>query len=273
MSSYTSRTREPLQLIPGLRAASLAFILFASSVGCPVFGEKNAVEIRVPNSIEKGALKKGVAADADSFMHVFQITTASDGIISRINIPSNADLQNPFDIKISRQGVQVTIERYGGRSVDTIHWTNGNLTVVGPHFTRKSKTPMGVSINKSKSVIYESSELILRSDLKGGPQESFKKKPSDFSAFRLEERTLFVDYQRQGNVDFKIVFEKRPEELLATYYYPVGENDYLEYSPPIQIRGNSLHFPDTRINVINYFILRAADELLAAVMFPSLFAG
>jgi hypothetical protein len=102
--------------------------------------------------------------------------------------------------------------------------------------------------------------------------EQFLKKPSNYLGFRYIDNILYVDYRFKNNLQFKYTYKKSKDKILATYYYHIEGEDFSKFSPEIEIKDNSkIHSDNVVINVINYFILKASDDLLEEVLFPLIF--
>jgi hypothetical protein len=241
-------------------------LLFAGLFACqPLVSQ--VVTVRIGNSIYKARLKDGVK-NKSAYMNVFNVAIGEDGIITKVGLAGEADVLDPFKIVLTRKGDAIVIKRSAG-SVHEIRWSGNALELRGPLFVGLSNKALKVSVAGKKDEIYASPELVLQSK-DGELNEIFRKKPSDFFAFRYSNSVLFVDYRMNNNTQFKLEYKNEKGKNLAKYFAAFDE-DFLEYSPPIEISGARLCSNSTLVNVINYFILKASDNVLEEALFPLLF--
>jgi hypothetical protein len=264
--SPTSGVRRNGTAGPLLVGLAVALI---SLCAVPVPGQEKTIEVKVGDEVFGGGLKTGV--NPNGYMHVYRLRTSADGVLSSVELLTRDDLQYLDEPVVRRDGPMVTISPGGGEWRNGIRQTPDRLKVVGPVFTRESREWMDVLIQPRPGVIYESAEVTLYSSSRDGLREEFKKKPSRFFALSYTEHVVIVDYLRAKNVNFKYVFREQPGVILATFCRPFIGDRFLEYSPPIEIRGERLHATDMQTNVTNYFILQAVNRLLSEVLFPSIF--
>lgn len=242
----------------------IVYILLAI-LSAPVFSQGKEIEVRIGTSIWP--------SDQNINLHVVRIETGSDGIIQSIKqaLPSgDVDLAT---IKRTSDG-SIVITRPSDDPC-TIKVEGSALYLSGPYLVDAKLSPLKVAILPEKDVIYDSRVSELKQVASNTLVEKLKNVPNNASGYRLYGNTLFVDYKYTNNVQWKYEFVKRGDVTYATYFYHMGpglsDDDFNEYSPPIEIRGPRLFRHDIAVNVINHFILVATETILPDVLFRSNF--
>ena len=218
-----------------------------------IFAQEKKIEIQVG---EYGKISLG---DGDKIF-TYNLTTDEKGIINNITAIGDPD----FNKKIVREGNRITIQE--GFSINDIKWEGNNVYIKGNRIYSKDNDYRKVIVNPKPGVIYEHEALRLEKLSKKSLEEIFKIENTDFSAYLYKNNTLYDQYKRKGNLDYKYIFNNRGDNRISITYYYYGD----EHSPDIEIKGDSLYSENMVINIINNYILLGVG-ILQPYLFPLLF--
>src|SRR5574344_1189292 len=191
------------------------------------------------------------------------ITLDENGIIEKVLQKSKTGEKEIATVHKS-SGILIIHSRFS--TINEIEINETNISLTGESFCNNKKDSIKVFISPSENVIFQSEYSIL--EKKGSDLEEKIFKETKIEGYRLKRNTVFIDYKKYQNVNEKLVYNNK---YLVTYYYRMGdgfeEADYDKYSPAIKISGYQLYNDNIKVNVINHYILVAADPLLAGILF------
>jgi hypothetical protein len=204
---------------------------------------------------------------SDDVNVIYRINTNEDGIIDSIVSLNNKEY-NPPKIIISDKRITITsdVRRY---AIEEIIITGNKILVRGGPksiYTRDDSGFLDIVIDPMLNIIYENDEVKLVKTSEYSVEELYKIEYSRYMSNIYSDNILRVDYRFRGNTIEVLEYKKDGNDISITYQYMDDK-----YKPDIKISGDSLYSPNNLRNALNYFILLSTNNLLAKILFPTIF--
>jgi hypothetical protein len=233
----------------------LFFLLFSIFSFC----QEKVIEIHIPNGIR--------SRHGNDNIDIYKIITNNDGYVSRVESPNVHDYSAT---EVNFETGRVTLNaKERGLAINEILireegiWVRGVPTSI---YTKDGADFSYISIPENQDIIYEHEELKLIKISEKSLETIFRINPSRFTAVTYFDNMSLLDYRFKNNTMNKFVYKGNDNGYSITYHYMDDE-----YWPDVRVYGDNFFSSDTRKNVINFFILLSADNLLAQLIFPTIF--